>query len=553
MNFSKSTLQVLAALISLACATAVHAEATVRAVALSGQTAPGTSQQFLNFQDAVINNSGRVSFMAQIVPNGPQGSIVGIWSEGSGSLSNVTQYFFPAPGTSGTFQQLESGANEMNFDDAGNVGFRAQVGILWGVWTGGSGGLSNLMYQGNPAPVTTAGTTFGFPSQVLMNNSGAVTFTTQLNGPNPNPFVFNEALWTTIGGTFRAVAVANNPAPGIPGSVLAGLGTPSMNNAGLVAFTGSFLSTSVSSSTTDALWVGDPNAPVPIFLTGMAAPGTSGLNFASFGPVSLNSSGHVAFWGNLAGTSPASSVGFWSNADGTLRLMARQGDAATGLPGSTYDKLDRFRLSSSGRAVFAATALGSDNVDRLGIWAEQAGNTQLIAASGMQAPGLPAGAVFDNLSSPDINASGLVVFDAHVLGLGMGIWADDPQGNLFPVVLPTDTLGVGKQILAISLVPFTGGDASGQPRYVNDAGQLSFVTTFSDDSEGVFVATVPEPTAISAAALLPLLVRKRRAMSCAAAKGRTRTVMPLEQPETRPWVEPPGAQANREIPSGILM
>jgi len=33
MNFSKSTLQVLAALIPLACATAVHAEAAIRAVA----------------------------------------------------------------------------------------------------------------------------------------------------------------------------------------------------------------------------------------------------------------------------------------------------------------------------------------------------------------------------------------------------------------------------------------------------------------------------------------------------------------------------------------
>jgi|SRR5579859_6759395 len=102
------------------------------------------------------------------------------------------------------------------------------------------------------------------------------------------------------------------------------------------------------------------------------------------------------------------------------------------------------------------------------------------------------------------------VFDAHVLGLGTGIWADDPQGNLFPVVLPTDTLGVGKQILGISLVAFTGGDASGQPRYLNDAGQLAFVATFSDNSEGVFVATVPEPAAIAAATLLRLLTRKRR-------------------------------------------
>ncbi|MEM7625611.1 MAG: hypothetical protein AAF333_08285 [Planctomycetota bacterium] len=49
----------------------------------------------------------------------------------------------------------------------------------------------------------------------------------------------------------------------------------------------------------------------------------------------------------------------------------------------------------------------------------------------------------------------------------------------------------------------TGGE-DGRATVFNDPGQLVFTLRFTDGSDGVFVATIPEPTSAAAAALVLL-------------------------------------------------
>jgi uncharacterized protein YjbI with pentapeptide repeats len=75
----------------------------VRAVALSGQTAPGTSggALFRDFNAGYfsLNDSGQVAFLGYLTGDNVGGFHAGIWSEGSGDLALVARKGDAAPGT----------------------------------------------------------------------------------------------------------------------------------------------------------------------------------------------------------------------------------------------------------------------------------------------------------------------------------------------------------------------------------------------------------------------------------------------------------------------
>jgi hypothetical protein len=191
----------------------------------------------------------------------------------------------------------------------------------------------------------------------------------------------------------------------------------------------------------DALALVPPATIRTVASSGQPAAGTpSGVVFSGFELPFLNNAGQVAFHGSLAGAvNSADSVGIWSESSGSLQLVVRSGDQAIGLPDVTYAGFLSPTLNDAGHHAFGAflTGSGLDNTNNYGIWSEGAGSLALVARTGNQAPGAPAGAVFRApfYFTPELNNAGRSVFRADLVGSGVtsdnyrGIWSEQ-LGNL---------------------------------------------------------------------------------------------------------------------------
>jgi len=119
--------------------------------------------------------------------------------------------------------------------------------------------------------------------------------------------------------------------------------------------------------------------------------------------------------------------------------------------------------------------------------------------------------------SPIINDAGQVAFVATLEGPGIeeyqsrALYATDTAGLLHLIVREGQMFDVGGgDLRRIASVGLNSEDASenGSSAF-NSSGQLAFYLSFEDTSNGVFVATVPEPVMASWFVLM-LLSSKRR-------------------------------------------
>src|SRR5207248_2438724 len=122
-----------------------------------------------------------------------------------------------------------------------------------------------------------------------------------------------------------------------------------------------------------------------------------------------------------------------------VRTLALSGQQAPGTdPGVVFNGFGGPRLNDSGDTAFTATLQigvgGVTGANALGLWKQTNGPLGLVARTGSQAPGAPAGANFSFIPSRRLamNGSGQVAFDAQlptgiagVTGANQnGIWSD---------------------------------------------------------------------------------------------------------------------------------
>jgi hypothetical protein len=217
-----------------------------------------------------------------------------------------------------------------------------------------------------------------------------------------------------------------------------------------------------------------------------------------------------------AGVDTTNDNGIWSSGSGSLKLLAREGSQAPGvISGAKYASFDTPKLSEGGHTAFAAglandIALGITSTNNSGIWSDASGSLQLLARAGAQAPGMPLGAVFDvfngGRSSVDfaLNSAGHGAFLWRVTGGGtnsnnnLGLWAQDQNGKLRLVLRQGDMFEVAPgDARLITGIGFQSQSAGGEglPRGFNDNHQLAVLLNFANNTSGVFVTsiTVPEP------------------------------------------------------------
>jgi hypothetical protein len=138
----------------------------------------------------------------------------------------------------------------------------------------------------------------------------------------------------------------------------------------------------------------------------------------------------------------------------------------------------------------------------------------------MAAPGTPEGVTFDDAISVSINNLGQIAFQAQVQGPGVsifdarGLWVADAGGDLHLIARAGGLFDVGggdlREVNDVDLFTYTNAGEDGMPSAFNDLGQLAFRAVFKDGTEGVFVATVPEPAGLAALVVAAGLLRRRR-------------------------------------------
>jgi hypothetical protein len=127
----------------------------------------------------------------------------------------------------------------------------------------------------------------------------------------------------------------------------------------------------------------------PIVITGQTAPVTGG-RFSDLQSFRMNRWGRVAFESSLA---PVGSIddtndeALWTDASGTLDLVAREGDLAPDTPdGVRFIRFEDWKLNAGGTVAFHAHWTGSGNDRNEGIWKTSPAGLELVARTDVPAP-----------------------------------------------------------------------------------------------------------------------------------------------------------------------
>lgn len=279
--------------------------------------------------------------------------------------------------------------------------------------------LRNVALTGTAAPEAPNGALFGtFFNPPAIGAGGKVGFIADMQtGPGGVTFFDKTGIWAEDGNSLKLITRQGDPAPDTPvGATFNQLLADNtiFNDVGQVAFRASLNNGSggITSSNDTGIWSQGNGSLALVAREGSEAPGLAGTNFQIFITHSFNAAGQTAFHSILS--SGLQSV--WSEGSGSLALLGQQQSQAAGAPlGAVYDGFGAPVINRSGHVAFAgAMFIGAGGVtvnDDNGVWSEAGGGgLALIARENSQAPDTPAGAVFDSFEDLNINDAGQTTF-----------------------------------------------------------------------------------------------------------------------------------------------
>ncbi len=493
-----------AAALLMACAGA-HAELTV--VAVTGQTAPGSTLAWSGFAEPSINSSGVVAFRGFF--DAPFGANAGIWRGEPGSLEAVMFLDDDLPGdppcSLGTYEFFGSATSQTLINEAGVVAFAANTrgqAFLNSVWLSDGPTPEQVAHECEAAPGT--GALFSGFSAVTIGAGRTVAFraTTGISTPSA------AYIGTPAGVT--PVIIEGQDAPGTTGQfsdMRFPFSTPeafAFNAAGEFSLLNDIVGTGIDSTNNVGIWTNACGGVMLLARTGDAAPGTSGT-FNSFDVPWLMDTGDSVFRGFLEGPGidSTNNSGVWVGQPGSVTPVVLEGAPAPGTSG-VFGSIDRVLASSTGPIAVQARLLEAAGTGE-GFWVGSLGSLELVARRGDLAPGADAPFGGFSFSLIDVNSIGPVVFGASLLREGdvtdandFGLWAGAP-GAVRLVVREGDLIdvdpGPGKDLRTVRLAFVTGSSRAnfGNPVALNDSGLLALLLEFDDGSEAICTFDLSAP------------------------------------------------------------
>ncbi len=519
--------RLVCALIFTLVATSAAAQSPIRyrTVAISGELVPGgaADESFFRFEPPILDSSGRVAFISSTNRAGGIGR--GVWSEGFGALSLVAQSGAAAPGTpSGvTFDFFDS----LNMNDQGQTVFGASlagpgVGSQngFGVWTERPT-VALVARAGDFLPGQSSGAQYTSFGNLLSGPSGSVGFFARLGGAP------SQALLSERSGPTSLVANAGQAAPGMPAGIsftsfLSDLGVNSfrMNQAGRVAFQAR---ASGAAGNRAGIWSDRTGTLMPEANVNMPAPGVPGATFVAMypGQPAMNNAGMLAFSGVFQPAFETERNGLWfAPVDESPQLILQTGAVPANQGNVTLRDFAPVAMNDAGKIAFGCNyeRTGGTTGNCIATW--ENGVARTIAMMGDSVPGAPGWAINDLsfFANASINARGQVAFSSLILNPAIGtktaVFVTDLDGSLVRLPVRGELFQVAPgDVRTISGIEFAGisDGVSGTPSSFNDRSELAFKAYFTDGSQAIVVATVPEP---ASAGLLVLV------LSAVASRGR---------------------------------
>lgn len=281
-----------------------------------------------------------------------------------------------------------------------------------------------IVQGGDPVP-DLPGSTFHTFGELGISSDGNIAFLGQLNGTN------QDSIWQTTGPllTHSVLGDGMSIAPGTGDSTFSDLFDPRPADNNYVVFGGN------TNGGPTGLWALSGGGVSALQLKGDAAPDIPGAQFGGdlYSPNqdhAVNAAGDLAIVNYLetfvGGVTPANDTGIWKYTNGVGELIVREGDPA---PGATRDfhEFSRVAINNNGDIAFQGE-LAVDH--RRGIWVVKNGTIALVALEGDVAPGA-GGNTFVSVPYQlngygygyTLNDAGEIAFTALYNSSDTGLWA----------------------------------------------------------------------------------------------------------------------------------
>lgn len=370
-----------------------------------------------------------------------------------------------------------------------------------------------IAVTGQPAPGTGEGVTFLAFTTALnhsimaprIDGDGRLAFIALITGPGVGEGN-QSGLWRDGADGVQLVVRTGDPAPGTPAGVVF-FGVPSeylpfppQIGDGRLQFQGELTGPGIDSGNQSGLWRERPDGSIALIARSAdPAPGLPGLTCT--GPIggTIADSGTSVLIGgvNGPGVTTENNDVIWSDRDGTMGVLMREGDPAPGTPPGvvigrgTFGTPTTFPATvtnAGGRALVAANLLGPglDAFDDEALFLENqlTGAPELVIREGDHAPGfapnvtIGGNSVLAMIRDLDLNDAGHLLFTCRLGGaIPTTTCAFTDRGGALAPVMPLGTALPGAAV----------GFGEGGPGslLLNDADQIAF-THQVPDGDGDF-------------------------------------------------------------------
>jgi hypothetical protein len=238
--------------------------------------------------------------------------------------------------------------------------------------------------------------------------------------------------------------------PGFPGIVVAPTFTPSnanLNNNGVISFGVRATGAGVTSANDAFRFIGPIGSPELLHREGdQAATFPAGITYGNANRQWLSDDGRMTFQLDLNGTpgGSANNTATWLYDGGNLTLLLQEGNSAPGLLGLTIPNINvgqgHLYPTNTGKLIYRQTVAGpgvTASNDAVIFYGTNAGDLSPLLREGDAAPGAPAGATVNSISSWLGRGDHVFVRGTMVVGQG-GVtaendstsWITDANGDL---------------------------------------------------------------------------------------------------------------------------